>query len=244
MRDSVARLSMTALLAIAAGCGDTSSNNTRSAEGGKKSLLDAAMSSQRFAPAAGSEQTSSPAAVNTSRGPATQRTRPTAKNIGGIMDTGSTLSETGFGGGGPSGPVTHSTPPAGPSAAGGRPQDGQSGSILHRTTRDVVDAKSGRRGGAVKANTKIPVGDPVTVSMSAYKNARFRAAQLQINSGLQAFYAEQGRYPRNYDEFKRDVLDQYNVQLPALPDHQRYGYDAQKRELILLEYPELKNRRH
>lgn len=87
------------------------------------------------------------------------------------------------------------------------------------------------------------MGDPITVSMSTFKSLRSKTAQIQIKSGLQAFYAEEGRYPKEFAEFKRDVLDRYNFQLPALPDYQRYGYDVKKRELIVLEYPNLKRTR-
>lgn len=246
MSKFVARLGLLVPLVLAVGCSEAASDNSQAAGGSKKSLLDAALSAQHPSESALSNNATSPAVANAPRGPVTPRTRPTAQNIGGIMDPASTLSDTGFGGGTPSGPVAHSAPPAGPGggapAAGGQRQGGQSGSIIRKTTRDVGDANAARNRGAVNAETKVPVGDPVTVSMSVYKNARFRAAQMQITSGLQAFYAEQGRYPRDYDEFKRGVLDQYNFQLPALPEYQRYGYDAKKRELVILEYPKLKNR--
>ena len=214
MKGSATWPGMMALIFLATGCGETSSESQKPTAQGNR-LLDAAMKVQR--PAQGDAPQTRPP------GPGEQqRTRPTARNLGGIADPSSVLS--------------------GSEQGAARPAP-KSGSIIHRTTREVADAESLRQSGGIAVNTKVAMGDPITVSMSAYKLMRSKAAQMQIKSGLQAFYAEEGRYPKDFAEFKRGVLDRYNFELPALPDYQRYGYDVKRRELIVLEYPNLKRNR-
>lgn len=219
MKGSATWPGMMALIFLATGCGETSSESQKPTAQGNR-LLDAAMKVQR--PAQGGASRANAPQTRPPGPGEQQRTRPTARNLGGIADPSSVLS--------------------GSEQGAARPAP-KSGSIIHRTTHEVADAESLRKSGGVAANTKIAMGDPITVSMSAYKLMRSKAAQMQIKSGLQAFYAEEGRYPKDFNEFKREILDRYNFQLPALPDYQRYGYDVKKRELILLEYPNLKRNR-
>jgi hypothetical protein len=221
MRSAIQCLALTLVAMIAAGCGETSSETGEPAAQGN-GLLDAAMKVQRPGDA-GSPQNAAgaPAAAGSPSNPAqAPRTRPTAKNIGGIADPSSVLS----------GSEQGSLSPA-----------QQSGSIIHQTTREVADAQSLRQSGAVAASSKVEMGDPITISMSVYKSVRGKIPTLQIKHAVDLFNAEHGRYPRDFAEFKKEILDPFpDLNLPALPDYQRYGYDPQKHELVILEYPNLK----
>ena len=220
MRGSATWPGVMALIFIAAGCGETSSESQKSTTQGNR-LLDAAMKVQR--PAQGDASRANAPQTRPPGPGGQQRTRPTAKNIGGIADPSSVLS--------------------GSEQGAARPAP-QSGSIIHRTTREVADAESLRKSGGVAANTKVAMGDPITVSMSVYKRLRGKIPVLQIEYAVKLFNAEHGRYPRDFAEFKKEILDTNpGLQLPALPDYQRYGYDARKHELVILEYPNLKQNR-
>ena len=55
------------------------------------------------------------------------------------------------------------------------------------------------------------------------------------------YKAEHDRYPKDFEEFKTDILQANNIALPLLPSYQKYGYDEKEHKLIILEYPELKS---
>lgn len=115
-------------------------------------------------------------------------------------------------------------------------------SLMQRVTRDVKDAsKETSTAGAREAKPRLPETNVIRYPFDAALDVRGRVAKHQITAAVNSFYAFNGRYPKDYEEFKREIIDANpSLQLPALPYYQEYGYDAEKHELIILEYPDRK----
>jgi hypothetical protein len=130
---------------------------------------------------------------------------------------------------------------AAPNAPPGGAMDGapaaRSRSILGRTTQEVRDAPTEEAAGAQRIEKPEITGqDYITVTGQAYSVILGRSAILSIQHAVDLFNAENGRYPKDYDEFKREIIAKNRIQLPLLPAHQKYGYDAQEHKLVILEY--------
>ena len=96
----------------------------------------------------------------------------------------------------------------------------------------VVTTERARAGVGIKGSRY--GGGIVTEPVSAY----FRAGQavafnIQIPHGMKAFHALNGRNPRDWDEFEREILKQANIILPELPAGKKYHYDPEKGELMV-----------
>ncbi len=128
--------------------------------------------------------------------------------------------------------VPDATPPADPAAP-----PAPSGSIIGKKTSDVRDADKERRAGAKEVKPKITGKDPITVTGNAYTAMIGRTEQLKIKHQLDLWATLNDRYPKDYDEFKREIIDKTGIRLTQLPHYQKYGYDAEKHELVILEYP-------
>jgi len=112
--------------------------------------------------------------------------------------------------------------------------------ITRRTTQEVRDASKERAKGAKEVKPRIAASEPITLYGSAYITIVSRATQLQIKHAIDLFRAANGRYPKDFDEFYREIIKANNIRLPALPPYQKYGYDPEKHELVILEYPDKK----
>ena len=67
-----------------------------------------------------------------------------------------------------------------------------------------------------------------------------KAEQLQIKHTLDLFYNLNLRYPKDLQEFMKEIVKANGIRLAQLPFYQEYGYDAVKHELVILEYPDKK----
>ena len=112
--------------------------------------------------------------------------------------------------------------------------------ITRLTTQEVLEAKKELAKGARKVQPGIQASEPITLAGSAYVHIISKATQLQIKHCLELFRAEHDRYPKDFEEFYEKVIKANGLRLPKLPEYQKYGYDAEKHELIILEYPDKK----
>jgi hypothetical protein len=123
-----------------------------------------------------------------------------------------------------------------------RPAAKQTGPIIGQRTTEIRDAKKEvQQGGAVVATTKITAKDYITLQGNAYVTVVGRTSVLMIQQAMDLYYAENARYPKDYDEFISVIIKANNISLPQLPPYQKYGYDEKEHKLIILEYPDLKN---
>lgn len=112
--------------------------------------------------------------------------------------------------------------------------------IIGKTTQDVRDAQKEEAKGAKKVQPRITGQDPITVTGNAYSVIVSRAEQLQIKHSLDLFYNLNERYPKDLQEFMKEIIKANGIRLAQLPFYQEYGYDSVKHELVILEYPDKK----
>lgn len=74
----------------------------------------------------------------------------------------------------------------------------------------------------------------VTGAVGAYGGAVRTIAKLKIQDALNKFYAFEGRYPKDHDEFMSKVIKANKIQLPVPPTTQEYQYDVENHELIVV----------
>jgi hypothetical protein len=114
--------------------------------------------------------------------------------------------------------------------------------IINRRTQEIRNAASELQGGKAKvATTKITAKDYITLQGNAYVTTIGRVSQLEIQHAIDLYQAENGRYPKDYDEFMTVIIKANNIALPVLPPYQEYGYDEKEHKLLILEYPDRKN---
>jgi hypothetical protein len=112
--------------------------------------------------------------------------------------------------------------------------------VINQRTSDIKDAAAELQKGGQQANMKITAKDPITLQGNAYVTSVGRIAIDQITYALRLYEAENGRYPKDYQEFLDEVIKKNNISLPQLPFYQDYAYDADGHKLVVLEYPERK----
>jgi hypothetical protein len=78
-------------------------------------------------------------------------------------------------------------------------------------------------------------GGIITEPIHQYFNARDRITfDIQIPKQLQIWKAmHDNRNPKNVEEYKKEILDPCQIELPELPVGRRYVYDAKKGELMV-----------
>lgn len=111
---------------------------------------------------------------------------------------------------------------------------------LNKTTQNVLDAKAELAKGAVLAATDIEVADPLTQSAAAYRTSVGKIAKMRVQQDMAMYEVTNGEKPKTYEEFMENIIKKGKadgIKLPMLPYYQEYGYDSDKKELVVLEYP-------
>jgi hypothetical protein len=114
--------------------------------------------------------------------------------------------------------------------------------VINERTDDIKDAAAELQKGGQQANMTIVAKDPITLPGNAYVTIIGRASIDQITYALRLYEAENGRYPKDYQEFMDEVIKKNNIALPQLPFYQDYAYDEKEHKLVVLEYPDRKAR--
>ena len=113
--------------------------------------------------------------------------------------------------------------------------------ILSKRTQDIKDAPAEIKSGVAKAAPARPIAkDPITLSGNVYVSAIGQTSINNIKHAVDLYQAENGAYPKDYQEFMERIIKANNIALPTLPFYQEYAYDAPNHKLIILEYPDKK----
>ena len=136
--------------------------------------------------------------------------------------------------------VDPNAPPPPPVAGAPADQPVQLRRTIGQTTDDVRDFDAEMQSGQnIQVSTgKITAKDPITLQGNAYVSIIGQAAVLQIQHAVNLYNALNDRYPADFEEFKREILDANGIRLPQLPAYQEYAYKADTHELVVLEYPD------
>ena len=68
------------------------------------------------------------------------------------------------------------------------------------------------------------LGDLILIPLRTYSKVRVTIDDIQIKSQLNIFRATNGGKPKDFAEYKKEILDPINLQLPELPPGDRYLY--------------------
>jgi hypothetical protein len=113
--------------------------------------------------------------------------------------------------------------------------------IVGKTTQKIGRADDpALKKGAVVAPKTIVAKDYLTIQGNAYVYAIDKTAQMKIDYAIKLFQAANDRYPADYNEFKKEIIEANNIALPKPPFYQEYVYDEKTHQLVIYEYPEKK----
>jgi hypothetical protein len=125
-------------------------------------------------------------------------------------------------------PVSSAPPPPTPPAPGTvPPPNGPPVVPSEMVKADVGVGKKGRGygGGIITA--------PVKARFTAEQNLVFNA---QIPHALNLFQATNGRFPKDHDEFMKEIITANAIKLPELPEPDKYIYDPATHELMVQQF--------
>jgi hypothetical protein len=108
-------------------------------------------------------------------------------------------------------------------------------SIIGKKTTDI--GQFDPNAGAVVSDSKIHATDPITSSTSAYGPMLEKISKSYIEQAVRLFEAENGRYPRDYNEFMEKIIQANRIELPVLPGGKKYQYDEVNHTLVVIDAP-------
>jgi hypothetical protein len=114
---------------------------------------------------------------------------------------------------------------------------------LNKKTQEVRNLKPELAKGGTVSDNKLPESDYLTVATSAYKTEVAKIAIMSVQQAIGMYEALEGEKPKTYEEFMEKIIKKGQpdgMMLPMLPYYQEYGYDPDKKELVVIEYPEKK----
>ena len=119
----------------------------------------------------------------------------------------------------------------------------QTRETLGKTTQEVRNLKPELSKGGQVTDGKIHATDYITIQADAYRTSVANIAKMKVKMDMDQYEALNGEKPKTYEEFMDVIIKKGKadgIQLPMLPYYQEYGYDPDKKELVVIEYPEKK----
>ena len=114
---------------------------------------------------------------------------------------------------------------------------------IGKTTQEVRDLKTELAQGGQTTDGKIHATDYITIQADAYRTSVANIAKMKVKMDIDQYEALNGEKPKTYEEFMEFIIKKGKpdgIMLPMLPYYQEYGYDADQKELVVIEYPEKK----
>jgi hypothetical protein len=111
---------------------------------------------------------------------------------------------------------------------------------LRKWTQDVRNLKPELAQGGQVTDGKIHAKDYITLQADAYRTTVGNIAKMAVQHSMDLYEAMNGEKPKTYEEFMDVIIKKGKpdgLQLPMLPYYQEYGYDPDKKELVVIEYP-------
>jgi hypothetical protein len=103
----------------------------------------------------------------------------------------------------------------------------------HLRTTDKVEEFRPEAGQEVVSN-KVEITNPITGALEAYQPMKRQIAALGIEHAVNLFQASEGRYPKDFEEFKARIIEENKIRLPALPQGLSYQYDVENHKLVVV----------
>jgi hypothetical protein len=111
---------------------------------------------------------------------------------------------------------------------------------LGKKTQDVRNLKTELAQGGKTTDNKIHATDYITLQADAYRTTVGNISIMAVKHSIDLYEAEHGEKPKTYEEFMDEIIKKGKpdgLWLPTLPYYQEYGYDPDKKELVVIEYP-------
>jgi hypothetical protein len=116
----------------------------------------------------------------------------------------------------------------------------QARDTLGKKTQVVLELKPELAKGGVVTDGKIHSDSYLDQQADGYRTSVGNIAKMKVQMDIAQYEALNGEKPKTYEEFMEQIIKKGKadgIQLPMLPYYQEYGYDADKRELVVIEYP-------
>jgi len=117
---------------------------------------------------------------------------------------------------------------------------------IGKTTQNVMENSEAVRGGGVPAETEITGSGLDAITSDAYRTSVGKMGVIAVQHKMQIVEAADGPKPMGYEEFMKKVIgkgEPDGIQLPVLPYYQEWAYDAEKKTLVVMEFPLKKEQR-
>jgi hypothetical protein len=114
---------------------------------------------------------------------------------------------------------------------------------IGKWTQDIRNLKAELAKGGKTTDGKVHATDYITLQGDVYRTEVAKIAQMKVKMEMDAYEALNGEKPKTYEEFMDLIIKKGKpdgIQLPMLPYYQEYGYDPDKKELVVIEYTEKK----
>ena len=114
---------------------------------------------------------------------------------------------------------------------------------LKKTTQEVRNLKPELSKGGKVTDGKTHSTEYLDLMADVYRTEVANIAKMRVQSDMAMYEALNGEKPKTYEEFMEHIIKKGKadgIQLPMLPYYQEYGYDPDKKELVVIEYPEKK----
>jgi hypothetical protein len=116
----------------------------------------------------------------------------------------------------------------------------QARDTIGKTTQVVLELKPELAKGGVVTDGKMHSDEYLNQQADAYRTSVGNIAKMKVQMDMAQYEALNGDKPKTYEEFMEQIIKKgkaEGIQLPMLPYYQEYGYDADKKELVVIEYP-------
>jgi len=116
----------------------------------------------------------------------------------------------------------------------------QARDTLGKYTQEVRNLKPELAAGGQTTDGKVHSTDYLSLQADVYRTEVANIGKMNVKHAIDLYEAEHGEKPKTYEEFMDVIIKKGKpdgIQLPMLPYYQEYGYDPDKKELVVIEYP-------
>jgi hypothetical protein len=116
----------------------------------------------------------------------------------------------------------------------------QTRETIGKWTQEIRNLKTELAKGGQTTDGKVHASDYITLQGDVYRTEVAKIAQMKVKMELDTYEALNGEKPKTYEEFMDVIIKKGKpdgIMLPMLPYYQEYGYDPDKKELVVIEYP-------
>jgi hypothetical protein len=85
------------------------------------------------------------------------------------------------------------------------------------------------------SDSKVRANDPILYPLQAYGPIMEQISKLNVDYAIRLYEAENGHYPKDYNEFMSGVIKPNHIRLPVLPAGAKYAYDEQNHKLLVIQ---------